>query len=188
MTDWLRDHWLVEELRHGTALKRYINAVWPEFDWGQVYRKFYAEYSLCGCAKQLGPTHALEMVSRCLVETGTSCLYTLLYRLTEEPVLRVLMARMKNDEIYHYKNFFDCYLRYQHDEQPPARVVLKTLCKRISEIDGEDAFITFKHVFEQCVPDRPLLLTTNDYSVTTSWVSRSAIFRTTWLHRCFCDR
>ena len=36
MTDWLRNHWLVEELRHGTALKRYINAVWPEFDWVQV--------------------------------------------------------------------------------------------------------------------------------------------------------
>ena len=67
----------------------------------------------------------------------------------------------KKDEIYHYKNFFDCYLRYRHDEQPPARVVLKTLCKRISEIDGEDAFITFKHVFEQCVPDRPF--TANDY-------------------------
>lgn len=61
----------------------------------------------------------------------------MLYRLTEEPVLRVLMARMKNDEIYHYKNFFDCYLRYRHDEQPPARVVLKTLCKGFPKLTAK---------------------------------------------------
>ena len=112
----------------------------------------------------------------------------MLYRLTEEPVLRVLMARIKNDEIYHYKNFFDCYLRYRHDEQPPARVVLKTLCKRISEIDGEDALLLLSMSLNNAFLTDRLLLTTTDYSVTTSWVSRSAIFRTTWLHRCFCDR
>ena len=74
---------------------------------------------LCGVfALQRGPTRALEMVSRCLVETGTSCLYTMVSRLCAEPVLTRLTARMKDDEVHHYKHFYNCYLGYRQNEQP----------------------------------------------------------------------
>ncbi|HVO95526.1 MAG TPA: ferritin-like domain-containing protein [Terriglobales bacterium] len=172
MTDWLREQWLPEELRHGNALKRYVNGVWPEFDWAKAYREFFADYSRCSSTKQLGPTRALEMVSRCLVETGTSCLYTMISRLTTEPVLRLLMARMKDDEVYHYKHFYRCYLRYRQNGQPANIVVLRTLYRRIAEIDGEDGFLAFKYVFEQSRPRCPF--TIYDYRMFSRHFTRLA--------------
>jgi hypothetical protein len=33
--EWLKAVWQPQELRHGVALKRYVQEVWPEFDWEQ---------------------------------------------------------------------------------------------------------------------------------------------------------
>ena len=112
----------------------------------------------------------------------------MLYRLTEEPVLRVLMARMKNDEIYHYKNFFDCYLRYRQTSSRRLALCLKRYANRFPKLTAKMPLLLLSMSLNNAFLTDRLLLTTTDYSVTTSWVSRSAIFRTTWLHRCFCDR
>src|SRR5262245_23608972 len=33
VTSWLTHYWLPEELQHGRALRRYVEAAWPEFAW-----------------------------------------------------------------------------------------------------------------------------------------------------------
>jgi hypothetical protein len=35
----------IEELQHGLALRRYVEHVWPEFDWERGYQRFFDEYS-----------------------------------------------------------------------------------------------------------------------------------------------
>lgn len=149
---WLTGHWRHEELQHGMALRDYINTAWPKFDWERAYSHFYIDYSRRCAAKRLGPTPALEMVSRCLVETGTATLYTMLYRLCSEPVLRTVAAYIANDEVRHYKYFYHYFLRYQKKEQVPHSTVLRTLWNRISEIGDEDGYYAFKHVFLECHP------------------------------------
>src|SRR5580658_9009696 len=42
--DWLANYWELEEVQHGLALKRYVQAVWPEFDWEDAYQGFFIEY------------------------------------------------------------------------------------------------------------------------------------------------
>src|SRR5262245_45826307 len=42
---WLNGNWEQEEIQHGRALRAYVQAVWPEFDWETANRRFYAEYS-----------------------------------------------------------------------------------------------------------------------------------------------
>src|SRR5271169_3464158 len=37
---WLQDSWLPEELQHGKALRRYVEAAWPEFRWEAVREAF----------------------------------------------------------------------------------------------------------------------------------------------------
>ena len=32
VTLWLEQYWLPEELQHGRALRRYVEAAWPQFD------------------------------------------------------------------------------------------------------------------------------------------------------------
>jgi hypothetical protein len=151
---WLERRWRPEEVQHGIGLKRYVTTVWPEFDWDQAYHRYYAEYS-CRCeAKQLGPTPALEMASRCLVETGTATLYTMLYRMCSEPVLRALTAHIKNDEVRHYKYFYRYFLHYQKKERDSHCAGLRTLWNRIAEIDNEDGYYAFKHVFLECHPQQ----------------------------------
>lgn len=144
---WLQDEWLPEEMQHGRALRRYIATVWPTFDWHNAYRNFYADYERFCKTELLGPTRGLEMAARCLVETGTSSLYTMLYRASPEPVLRDLASYIRTDETYHYQHFHEAFLRYRAVEHTPRRAVFMTLLGRIREIDSEDAYFAFKHAY-----------------------------------------
>jgi hypothetical protein len=146
VTSWLAGRWETEELRHGTALRRYVETAWPEFDWEATYRGFLAEYSNYISIDQLNETRTLEMASRCVVETGTAAFYRMLANLSPEPVLRQLTTAISLDEVRHYKHFYRFFLRYQEDERPGRMAVARALWGRIDEIDSEDAFCAFKHV------------------------------------------
>ena len=41
---WLREEWQPEELQHGAALRRYVETVWPDFDWVGAYDGFARDY------------------------------------------------------------------------------------------------------------------------------------------------
>lgn len=150
---WLKGVWQPQELRHGAALKRYVQEVWPEFNWEQCYSGFTGEFSQFCKLENLGPTRALEMASRCVVETGTATLYTMIHRLTREPVLGLLTAHIRADEICHYKYFYHYFLRYRDQEHTGSCEVLRVLWSRSARIDNEDAYYAFKHVFEACHPN-----------------------------------
>jgi len=153
--DWLQNQWEPEEIQHGAALRRYVNTVWPEFDWDTTYRSFHGEYAkVCGM-DSVGPSRALEMAARCVVETGTSALYTTLQRLSPEPVLTRLTGLIRNDEVRHYKHFYRYFMRYRGAENPGRYAVLRILWGRIAEIEDEDGYYAFKHVFQGCHPERP---------------------------------
>ncbi|WP_455380919.1 ferritin-like domain-containing protein [Acidihalobacter prosperus] len=144
---WLENQWLPEEIQHGKALRRYVMTVWPSFDWETAYRHFYDDYEQYCKTELLGPTRGLEMAARCIVETGTSSLYTMLYRASPEPVLRDLARRIRTDEAYHYQYFHQAFLHYRAVESLPRRSVFKTLIRRVREIDSEDAYFAFKHAY-----------------------------------------
>src|SRR5207248_1626729 len=104
VTSWLKQYWLPEELQHGRALRRYVEAAWPQFDWEPAYRRFVEEFRPY-CDAALEPVRSQEMASRCVVETGTASYYTTLSRASPDPVLSVLTRRIVSDEVRHYKYF-----------------------------------------------------------------------------------
>jgi hypothetical protein len=146
IVEWLELDWEKEELQHGTALRRYVQIVWPEFDWDGAYRSFLAEFTRFCSVDQLASTRALEMAARCVVETGTAAFYRALSELSPDPVLRQIASEISADEVRHYKHFYRFFLRYRERERPSRAAVLRTLWRRIREVDGEDAFYAFKHV------------------------------------------
>jgi hypothetical protein len=146
VVDWLRQGWEHEEMQHGAALRRYVETVWPAFDWEAAYRAFIAEYSHLCSPELYAPTRALEMVARCVVETGTSSFYRMLADAAPEPVLARLAAFISRDEVDHYKHFFRYFRFYAARERPSRLQVLRTLIKRTGEVDADDAAIAFKHV------------------------------------------
>ncbi len=146
--DWLAEGWEPEELQHGKALRRYVQTVWPEFNWEGTYRRFFDEYQTCCKVELLDPTPALEMARRCIVETGTCSYYTMIGSYAPCRVLKELTDHIRKDEAGHYHHFHDHFLRYREDERPGRGAILKALVGRIREIDGEDGFIAFKYVWQ----------------------------------------
>lgn len=147
MTSWLRDTWEPQEIQHGVALRRYVSRVWPEFDWKETYARFYAEYSRCCRTELLAPTHSLELAARCVVETGTASLYTMLHALSPDPVLSQLARRIRDDEIHHYRYFYHAFIRYRRFEPAPRLRVAQILLRRVRMIDAEDGYLSFKHAY-----------------------------------------
>jgi len=154
ISDWLVQHWQHEEIQHGEALKRYVNTVWPRFDWDRALHRFNADYARLCRPERLGPTRTQELAARCVVETGTASLYTMLSRLSPEPVLAGLFSLIRNDEVWHYRYFYHFFLRYQRRETPGHFAVARTLWQRVREVENEDAYYAFKHVYLERHPAR----------------------------------
>lgn len=146
--DWLREGWEPEELQHGLALKRYVQAAWPAFNWEQTYRKFFAEYSGTCSIEALESCPSLELAARCVVETGTSSFYRMIAEASEEPVLVELAGHIAADEVRHYKHFYRYFRKYCEQEQPGRLAIFRTLLGRATEIQSEDARIAFKHIYQ----------------------------------------
>jgi hypothetical protein len=94
------------------------------------------------------------MASRCVVEMGTASYYTTLSRISRDPVLATIARRIAEDEIRHYKHFYRYFCRYQQAEPASRPAVFGALFNRIRMIDGEDSFITMKHLYRARHPDQ----------------------------------
>lgn len=154
LCDWLERHWQHEEVRHGAALRRYVRTVWPDFDWDRAYRRFSAEYARLCRPELLGPTRTRELAARCVVETGTASLYTMLSRLSPEPVLSRLFMLIRNDEVRHYRYFYQFFREYQERAPQNHYALARTLWRRVREVKNEDAYYAFKHVYLERHPAR----------------------------------
>lgn len=144
---WLARGWEPEELQHGRALREYVLRAWPTFDWDAVYAAFFAEYGALCKPEALMPRRSLELVSRCVVEMGTSSFYTALHGATGEPVLKYLTRCIYQDEIGHYRHFYRYFLRYRDIEGVNRAQVLGALWHRLKLIQDEDSYIALKHVY-----------------------------------------
>lgn len=151
---WLRDEWEPEELQHGRALKSYIHHIWPEFDWDTAFDHFFDEYSKTCSVEQFQRSRALEMVARCVVETGTATLYRAINECSDDPVLKELTDHIRTDEVRHYKHFFKYFKKYNKTEGNGRLAVLRALLRRVVEIKNEDSEIALRHVLSIRYPER----------------------------------
>ena len=81
-----------------------------------------------------------ELISRCIVETGTSSYYTALADACEEPVLKSICRHVAADELRHYKLFYADYLkRYiDRDKLNRFRASQRSACARIGESEDDE--------------------------------------------------
>ena len=152
---WLLNYWQPEEMQHGLALRTYVETVWPELDWQRGYNDFFAEYSKLCTMEELESSRALEMVARCVVEAGTSSFYTTLQHSSDEPVLKSLAGLIRQDEVSHYNHFRHFFETYQQQEHIGRVDVVRSLYKRLAEVENEDAYIGLKHAWHMYHPDKP---------------------------------
>lgn len=155
VSKWLQCYWEHEELQHGRALRTYVGAVWPEFDWERANAAFFDEYSAMCTLDEFEPTRGLEMAARCVVETGTASLYRTIYTYTDEPVLKELAGHIKDDEVRHYSYFYRFFQRYRKQEAVGRSAILRAIFKRVAEAKEDDALVAFRHAFAVRHPGVP---------------------------------
>jgi rubrerythrin len=109
--------WVAEEVQHGMALGRWAQLADPSFDFDAAFDRFRSEITLpTNAAESVRGSRVGEFVARCMVESGTSSMYTALAERAEEPVLRAIAKKIAGDEFRHYKLFYTFVRRYQAEE------------------------------------------------------------------------
>jgi len=137
--------WGGEEVQHGQVLGRWANLADPSFNHADAAARFTAGFRVDLNAKtSIRGSRSGELVSRCIVETGTSSYYTALAEATEEPVLKEICQRIAADELRHYKLFYTHLKRYLDIEDFGRWRRVKVALARVREAeDDELAFAYF---------------------------------------------
>lgn len=137
--------WAEEEVQHGEALGKWAQLADPNWDFHVARDRFNAGYSPQHNSAEgsVRGSRTGELISRCMVETGTSSYYTALADACQEPVLKQLCRHIAADEFRHYKLFYDHMRRYQAQEHigPARRVIIAA--GRIGE--GEDDELAYAY-------------------------------------------
>jgi rubrerythrin len=107
------NEWALEEVQHGMALARWAKIADPTFDFDAAFKRFTDGFKIETWRTQsLRGSRSGELVSRCIVETGTSSYYSALRDAVQEPVLKEICRNIAADEFRHYKLFYSYLKRY----------------------------------------------------------------------------
>lgn len=105
--------WAAEEVQHGDALGRWAEMADPTFDFAAAFEDFAEKITLPqDIDRSVRGSRVGELVARCVVECGTSSMYSAIASATEEPVLKEICQKIAADELRHYKLFYRHEKRY----------------------------------------------------------------------------
>jgi hypothetical protein len=131
--------WGEEEAQHGVALGRWAELADPGFDFAAAARRFTDHYRLpLDATQSVRGSRAGELIARCVVESGTSSLYSALRDATDEPVLKDICNRIAGDEFRHYKLFQDHFRRYEAQQSLGLFQRLRIALGRIAEAEDDE--------------------------------------------------
>lgn len=140
------EHWGTEETQHGLALARWAEIADPTFSFEDAVRRFREGYKPAHFAGDsevsLRGSRRGEMISRCVVESGTSSYYSAIREISDEPVLKEIAGRIAADEFRHYKLFYDT-LNVQPEPDLPFWRKLMIAISRINESDDDELAYSF---------------------------------------------
>ncbi len=140
-TQALIEEWGKEESQHGRALGRWAEMADPTFNLNETFARFregYRPVHFTGDAEgSIRGSKRGEMISRCVVESGTSSYYSAIRDSTDEPVLKEIAGRIAADEYRHYKLFYET-LNAQAEPDLPFWKKLIVAIGRINESDDDE--------------------------------------------------
>jgi hypothetical protein len=130
---WI-EQWGAEERQHGVALGRWAEMADPSFKLANAFARFRKGYVPPhfseATADSVRGSRRGEMISRCVVESGTSSYYSAIRDATDEPVLKEIAGRIASDEYRHYKLFYDVL----NKQDEPEMSFLKRLWVAIGRV------------------------------------------------------
>ena len=138
------DHWAVEEVQHGDALGRWGMLADPGWEFLPAFERYRTGFTIeTDRSTSWRGSRSGELVSRCMVEIGTSSYYTALADVAEEPVLKQVCRLIAADEYRHFKLFYDHLRRYLARENISHLQRLKIALGRVGETEDEELAFAF---------------------------------------------
>lgn len=134
----LADAWALEEIQHGKALRKWSEMADPEFNFDESFKSFTEGYKIPDGKNMVRGSKSGELISRCVVEAGTSAYYTMLKEDTDEPVFKSICAKIAADELRHYKLFYTNLKTYLEKEKIGKLKRLAVSFSRISESEDDE--------------------------------------------------
>jgi rubrerythrin len=130
--------WGREERQHGVVLAKWAKLADPDFDFDDSFERFRKIQGIqTDAIESVRGSRAGEMISRCVVESGTSSFYTAIKDTTQEPVLRQIATYLAADEFAHYRLFYETFKNYQ-GELPTVWQRLRIAVGRVNEADDDE--------------------------------------------------
>jgi rubrerythrin len=136
------ERWGAEELQHGRVLRRWAERADPSFDFELSMKKYRRAFVFPMQNESLRGSQALELVSRCVIETGTSSFYSALRDATAEPVFFEICRRIAGDEIRHYHLFYS-HLQKGFSENMTRWARIKAIFGRLCEATDEEVCFAY---------------------------------------------
>lgn len=131
--------WGDEERQHGRALAAWAERADPDFCFDDAFAEFQAGFRVPQDATEsVRGSRSAELVARCVVECGTSSLYSALRDATEEPVLKRICHNIAGDEFRHYTLFRKTMQDYLLREPLPFWRRLAVALGRVSEASDDE--------------------------------------------------
>ncbi|SFK56959.1 ferritin-like domain-containing protein [Rhodanobacter glycinis] len=149
---WLRQCWQPEKCQHGHALAAYVRHVWPEYDW-------QAGFKACLDAAVVQPPElyrerGLTLAARCVIGAGVASHYRALGEITDEPVLRELVACIKRDEVRHFNRFCQQLEQCRTEEGTGRYRMLRAMLGQARRGRAPNHDAALQPVFAQCYPQQ----------------------------------
>lgn len=112
------DDWAADEIKHGKVLAQWVKLVDPSYDFEDRFKAYAQGFPIDTHAQEsIRGSCAAELLTRCMVEIGTTSFYTAVKDATDEPLLKHICTKIAADEFRHYKLFYKHLGRYQAQEK-----------------------------------------------------------------------
>ena len=111
--------WSKDEIKHGRVLAEWVKLADPTYDFEDRFKAYVKGFPI-DTLKPKNPSEDLvasELLTRCMIEIGTSTFYTAIKDATDEPLLKQICRKIAADELRHYKLFYTHLQRYQAKER-----------------------------------------------------------------------
>jgi hypothetical protein len=141
--------WAKDEIKHGEVLARWVELADPTYNFKERFKAYREGYPIdINTKESIRGSRGAELLTRCMVEIGTSSFYSAVRDATKEPLLKQICGKIAADELRHYKLFYTHYQRYQTHEKIPLRARFKIALSRLFENEDDElafAYYTANH-------------------------------------------
>jgi hypothetical protein len=136
--------WGGEEEQHGRALAAWAKLANPDWDFDAAMARFRQNFHLpLDADGSVRGSRAGELIARCVVECGTSSLYSALRDASAEPVLKQVAGKIAADEFHHYRLFFNHFERYDARHRLNLLQRLRIAIVRIVESEDDELAVAY---------------------------------------------